>query len=128
MVCTLFAIVYVRCCHSCSPFSSMDKFVKPSVVTPPPSDELDDDDVPEFGDGDSDDEPAATDKHRPIVEEVTVVPMQPEEGVVRCSAFSLLFCTCIILHTWGGIIRGRISVSRPPFTTCRCLAAEGVPV
>ena len=35
-------------CHSWFPFSPMYKFVKPQVVTRPPSDDLDDGDVLEF--------------------------------------------------------------------------------
>ena len=46
--------------------------MKPQVVTQPPLDGFDDDNIAEFDDGDSDEEPDATQKKRPIAEAPTL--------------------------------------------------------
>ena len=63
----LFA-VFVQLCRSCLALF-VNKLLKPAVVIQPPSDGLNDSDVPEFDGGDGEEQPDETDKKRPIVEE-----------------------------------------------------------
>ena len=57
----------------------------------PLSDELDDVDVAEFDDGDSDEETDVTDEKMLTVEEGDSCTDRPEKGVVHCSTSSTLY-------------------------------------